>query len=143
VWENKNKENIKMRKNKLSLWDTSFGTLFFDSWFDPFYVPAKTGVKVSYFKDNEDLIFEATVPGYKKEDLSVDIKDGILTIGCEKSDNKRAASFSRSFILYDNKDLSEITEPTAELLDGILTVRLPDFYKVAENKNNQKKIEIK
>jgi HSP20 family protein len=132
-----------MRKNKLSLWDTSFGTLLFDNFFDPLYVPLKPDVKVKYYKDNEDLVFEAVVPGYKKEDLSVEIKDGILTIGCEKSDNKRASSFSKSYLLYDNVDLNEIPEPTAELSDGILTVKLPGFYKVQENKNNHKKIEIK
>ena len=80
-------------------------------------------------------VLEAELPGFSKEDISLDVKDGILTISAEhkeSSDQKdekgsyirrerRYGSFSRSF------DISGINESgiTAAYNNGILEVTLP------------------
>ena len=82
-----------------------------------------------------EYILEAELPGFSKEDIRIDIKDGILTIRAErKSDTKshdegnryvrrerHYGSFARSF------DLDGIREEdiSAAYRDGILRVTLP------------------
>ena len=73
-------------------------------------------------------------PGLKKDDFKIDIDGNMLTISCEKEENKEEkeerftrkeynySSFSRTFTLPDevNKENVEAT-----YLDGILTISLP------------------
>ncbi len=85
-------------------------------------------------RDNgESYLLEAELPGFSREDISAEIKDGYLTLKAEKkSDGEDKAdgyirrersygSYSRSF------DLSGIDEEgiTAEYKDGILSITLP------------------
>lgn len=81
------------------------------------------------------FILEAELPGFNKEDISLDLKDGILTISASHSENKedqdkkgqylrrerRYGSFSRSF------DVTGIDENgiTAAYNNGILELSLP------------------
>ena len=81
------------------------------------------------------FILEAELPGFHKEDISLDLKDGILTISASHSENKedqdkkgqylrrerRYGSFSRSF------DVTGIDENgiTAAYNNGILELSLP------------------
>ena len=94
-------------------------------------------------------IVEAELPGFAKEDIHAEIKDGYLTIRAErKSDSEEKdeknnyirrersyGSFSRTF------DLSGINaeEITAAYKDGILSVTLP---KAAPEADKGRKIEI-
>ena len=80
-------------------------------------------------------VLEAELPGFNKEDISLDVKDGILTITAEhkeSSDQKdekgnylrrerRYGSFSRSF------DITGIDEAgiTAAYNNGVLELNLP------------------
>ena len=91
---------------------------------------------------------ELDLPGMKKEDINVDVKDNIVTISgerktkeeIEKEDYYRIESsygrFERSFTLPENVDIENIH---AESQDGVLEVIIPK--KKIENKS--KKIEIK
>ena len=79
------------------------------------------------------FILEAELPGFQKEDIKLDLKDGILTISAqhsteneEKKDSyirreRRYGSFSRSF------DVSGIQEDgiTAAYNNGVLSLTLP------------------
>ena len=83
----------------------------------------------------DQFVLEAELPGFQKEDLKLDVKDGILTISAEHSENKdqkddkgsyirrerRYGSFSRSF------DITGIDESgiTAAYINGILELHLP------------------
>lgn len=94
-------------------------------------------------------IVEAELPGFAKEDIHAEIKDGYLTIHAERrSDSEEKdeknnyirrersyGSFSRTF------DLSGINseEITATYKDGILSVTLP---KAAPEADKGRKIEI-
>lgn len=81
------------------------------------------------------FVLEAELPGFNKEDIKLDVKDGILTITAEHSENqdqkddkgtyirreRRYGSFSRSF------DITGINEAgiTAAYNNGILELNLP------------------
>jgi len=83
----------------------------------------------------DSYLLEADLPGFRKEDISLDLKDGILTITAvhEQSEEKKAGeggyirrerrygSFSRSF------DVTGIEESaiTASYQNGVLAVTLP------------------
>lgn len=85
-------------------------------------------------KDTGDAyLLEAELPGFRKEDISLDLKEGILTITATHSQHseveertyirreRRFGSFQRSF------DVSGIDERgiTAGYDSGVLSVRLP------------------
>ena len=83
----------------------------------------------------DKFILEAELPGFDKGDIKLDVKDGILTITAEHSENqdqkddkgtyirreRRYGSFSRSF------DITGINEAgiTAAYNNGILELNLP------------------
>jgi HSP20 family protein len=95
-------------------------------------------------KDNEYAL-TMNVPGFKKEDVNIDIKDNILKISSqtdiEKEDKdedgkyvvreRRSSSFSRQFKPPDNVDKENIK---AKMEDGVLTLTMPKTDKV-EQKN--------
>ena len=73
------------------------------------------------------------MPGVKKEDIRLDLRDGILTVGVEHDENvdekrdnyirkeRRYGSYSRSFSV-DGVNQENVT---AKYNDGVLTVNLP------------------
>ena len=92
---------------------------------------------------------EVDLPGVKKEDIHVDVKDDILTISGERKTKEEVnekdyykiesfyGSFHRSFTLPDNTDIENI-EANSE--DGVLEVVIP---KLKETNKESKKIEVK
>ena len=110
----------------------------FDNFERSFF--GKSGANLPDFrtdiKDNGDaFVLESELPGFDKEDISLDVKDGILTISAqhdqsrEDKDDKgnyirrerRYGSFKRSF------DISGIDESgiTAAYNNGVLELTLP------------------
>ena len=83
----------------------------------------------------DKFVLEAELPGFNKEDIKLDVKDGILTITAEHSENKdekdekgtyirrerRYGSFTRSFDITGT-DESGIT---ATYNNGVLELNLP------------------
>lgn len=83
----------------------------------------------------DKFILEAELPGFNKEDISLDVKDGILTISAQHSETteekgdkgeyirreRRFGSFTRSF------DISGIDEGgiSAAYRNGVLELSLP------------------
>jgi HSP20 family protein len=73
-------------------------------------------------------------PGLKKNDFNIDVEDNMLTISCEREENKEEkderytrkeysySSFSRSFTLPEEV-IKEKIEATYE--DGVLRITLP------------------
>jgi len=93
-------------------------------------------------------ILESDLPGFSREDIHAEIKDGYLTIRAEhKSENENKnesylrrersyGSFSRTFDL-DGIDAEAIT---ASFKNGVLTLELPKMQKKDEE---ARKVEIK
>ena len=113
--------------------------------FDPFRVldemdrhfftsaPTVSAFRTDVIDGGDAYTLESELPGFKKEDIKIDIENDCLTISAErKADNKEEkdnyvkrerfyGSFSRSF------DVSGINVDGIEAAynDGILTVKLP------------------
>lgn len=101
-------------------------------------------------REGEDAYYvEVDLPGVKKEDISIDVNDNVLSISGERKTKKEDkeddyykvessyGKFERSFTLPENVDTENIQ---AESKDGVLEVVIPKIEK-AEKK--PKKIEIK
>jgi HSP20 family protein len=90
---------------------------------------------VDLYQDKNAFTVRAELPGFRKEDISVDLADGILTLtGHQKAETEsgekaKAASatlqerhVSRAVTLPENVDLDKIR---AAYENGVLTVTLP------------------
>lgn len=116
--------------------DNLFDT--FDNFARDFFRSSNTSLpafRTDIRDDGDKFVLEAELPGFEKGDISLDVKEGILTITAkhqEKEEHKdekggyirrerRFGSFSRSF------DITGIDESgiTAAYVNGILELRLP------------------
>jgi HSP20 family protein len=89
---------------------------------------------VDIYDSNGETVIQAELPGVKKEDISVDVKDNVLTITGQRSkeeeikeenyyrQERRFGSFQRAFTLPGEVDPENVK---AEFKDGILKVRIP------------------
>jgi HSP20 family protein len=97
-------------------------------------------------ESDDHLVLRADLPGMGKEDVNIEIKDGVLTVSGERRAEhedssegfyrlERAfGSFSRSLSLPDGIEVDAID---AEFTDGVLEVRIP---KPAERKPHRVEI---
>ncbi|MDR2918748.1 MAG: Hsp20 family protein [Tannerella sp.] len=117
-----------------------------DDFFDDDRLPA-TNVK----ENKKEFLIELSVPGVDKDNFNIEIEKNVLKISARKetkneekdNDDKILRqefgyySFSRSFIIPENVDTSNIQ---AKHQNGILEISLPKMDKMPEDK--VKKIEI-
>jgi HSP20 family protein len=113
---------------------------FFNNFFSPAvpfedgFLDTKWAPKVDIIDEDDSIVVKAELPGVDKKDINVDVKDRVLTIKGERSDEKEVnednfyrrerchGSFQRSFSLPLDSDPTDIS---AEFKDGILTVSVP------------------
>ena len=114
----------------------------------PFEAPGQ--FPVDLYQDKDNFTVRAELPGFRKEDLSIDLADGTLTItGTQKAKAKAAAPeagkaqpaperrVTRAIALPENVDVAKIA---ATYENGVLTVTLP---KREEAKPRQVTIDVK
>ena len=89
---------------------------------------------VDIYENEDTVVVKAELPGVEKEDLKVDLKDGVLTLSGERSHEKEVkeenyyrkerafGSFHRSFRVPEGIDPDKIN---AEFKDGVLKVEIP------------------
>jgi HSP20 family protein len=89
---------------------------------------------VDISESGEEYLIRATLPAVKKEDVSVTLQDGLLTLSGERRQQQEQngekihkveslyGSFSRSFALPEGIDEGAIR---AESRDGVLTIHVP------------------
>lgn len=129
---------VPFNRRSASLLNSGFGDLsnmlddFFSDW------PAKRTLTMDTFKidvqDGEkEYIIDAEVPGVKKEEISVEVNDGRLTIAVQREDcnedtgknylhrERRYCSMSRSVYLAD----AQAEGIKAKLNDGVLNIVVP------------------
>lgn len=136
-----------IRKNN-SLLPSFFGNLenefFNDDRLDRF-----TNVAVNIKERDDDFVIEMAVPGYKKEDLNLEIDGNKLIVSAEVSHevddsgenySRREfsyGSFTRSFTLPREVDVDKINASSNE---GVLNISIP---KPESKKKKVKKITLK
>lgn len=103
--------------------------------------------KVDVSESENEFIIRAEVPGYKTEDIRVQVENGVLKLSAEHNEEKeekkenyhlkerRYGSFNRSFKLPENVDGEKIE---ASAKDGVLTIRIPKV-----EASQPKQIEVK
>lgn len=107
---------------------------YFDDMFDDFMAPSTTNaMRCDVYEKDGNYNIEVEVPGYKKEDIKIESKDGYLTITAhkkfeEKDEGKnyihherRYGKIERSFYIGDLK----ADNIKAKFEDGILKVTVP------------------
>lgn len=111
---------------------------FFKFSVNPIWKNTYTDYKYTPYivKNDGTLEIEIPLPGYEKEDISIDIEDSILNISSDgNKSNSFAESFSRSFELLDGVDQSSCQ---ATMKAGILKI---EFKQILEK--DSKKINVK
>jgi HSP20 family protein len=100
------------------------GSDVFNSW-----APA-----LDVYEDNDNLIVRAEVPGMKKDDINISLRDNVLTVSGERRNEKKYEGsqtsreerffgrFTRSVALQKQVDSNRVK---AAYRDGILTITLP------------------
>lgn len=110
------------------------------------YTQARPEFPVDLYEDKDAFTVRAELPGFRKEDVGVDLADGTMTVtGLQKSEtksgDKEAAAqerrVSRAISLPENVDVEKIR---AAYENGVLTITLP---KREEVKPKQINVEIK
>ena len=109
---------------------------------------AEWSPKVDVYEDQEALRIHAELPGLKKDDVKISVRDGMLTLRGErkfenedKKDNyyrleRSYGSFLRSFTLPNTVDADKIH---AAMKDGVLELTIP---KKPEAKPKEIKVEV-
>jgi len=127
----------------IRLFDEIFGDFFDNS------VINSSGVKTpihDVIENDKEYIVELLLAGVKKENISIDVEEGMLTIKAERKEVKDTqynrkqtyfGKYERSFKLPDNVDADNID---ASLVDGILKVTIPKIE--IDTKSLKKVIEI-
>ncbi len=123
-----------------------FDDLFSDLLIPTFFAGSNQ-IRADIRETDKEYIIEAELPGVKKEDIKIDLRDGTLTIGVEHNEEakeerkdyirseRRYGSYCRSFYV-DNIKNDNIS---AKYVDGILSVILP---KEEEARNKKREIPI-
>ena len=134
-----------------------FGETFMDDFLDDFARPWRpaghtmpaTGVMKTDIKEKDDSFeLEIDLPGYRKEDVKAELKDGYMTISAEtKKENEEKkhdgkylrreryyGSCSRSF--YVGEDVTE-NDIKAKFENGILHVTVPKVEAKPEVEENK------
>ena len=88
--------------------------------FDNFVRPSFSGVTTLTKDDVHSVSID--VPGFAKEDITIDIHEGILSIQGEKAIGESQREISRRFSIPDAIDIENIS---ATVENGILTINLP------------------
>lgn len=137
--------------------------MYLDEFFndDDIFSPFNSFVKTVFNRDSgsglvnvsetdKDYELDFILPGYKKDDIEINVDDNSLTVKAERDETKEdngksyirkeyvRTSFSRTFSLPEDASDNEID---AEMVDGILKLKVKKVNK--DEKKNIKTIEIK
>ena len=120
--------------------------IFFDNFFDDFEPPKKLDkmMKCDIYEKEGKNNLEMDVPGFKKEDINMELENGYLKVSAEKtldSDEKENKKYVRrerhSFTKCERSfyvgDVSE-EDIKAKFKNGILEISVPKEEKKKEDK---------
>lgn len=130
---------------------TPFRSSILDNFFNDSFIPVFSSnsgdIKVDIKENEKEYLIEAELPGVKKDEISVELENNLLTISVEHNEEinieneryirkeRRFGSMKRSFAVENiNEDQIE-----AKFENGILSLALPKKSKAAKKPG---KIEI-
>lgn len=101
-----------------------------DSFFDDFFRPTFNNVFDSGWKEDKDgnNVFEIEVPGFNKDNIDVEVSNGVITVKGETESRK----------IYKRYQIGINQDVTASIKDGILSLTL-----ITPPEQQPKKIELK
>lgn len=118
-----------------------FNSLFDDMFNDPFFTrsydrPSAQMMKTDIHEKDGNYLVEMELPGYAKEDIKADLKDGYLTITAHKNETKEekdahgkcihkeryTGTCNRRFYVGDEVTQEDIK---AAFKDGVLKLQIP------------------
>ncbi len=120
---------------------------YLDSLFDDFNVDVKDVMKCDIYEKDGVFHIEADVPGFDKNDISVECNDGYLTITAVKDEEKTEADdkkFIKKERFYGKTQrkfyIGNVNEDeiNAEFRDGVLRIDVPK----EDKERNKKTISI-
>jgi HSP20 family protein len=138
------RNGLSARRDLFNL-DNFFDNFFSDS-FAGFFTAAHP-IKADVKETDKEYIIEADMPGVKKEDIRLELENGVLTLGVEHNEQideerenyirreRRYGSYCRSFRADGVKE----DKVSAKYDNGVLTVKLP---KAEEAKPKSHRIDI-
>ena len=124
---------------------------FLDDVFDDFMAPEKphhNPMKCDVYEKDGKYNIEVDIPGYNKDEVKIEAKDGYLTIAAEKKIEKKEEQEDKKYFYHERRygkversfyigdmDTDKIS---AKMENGILNITIP---KIEEN-NSKKILEI-
>jgi HSP20 family protein len=90
--------------------------------------------KVDIYDDDNHIVLKAELPGVDKDKITIDVKDRVLTLKGERSEDSEVkkenyyrremftGTFTRAFVLPENVNPDDIR---ADYKDGVLKVDIP------------------
>lgn len=129
---------------------------FANDFFRPFFgesfgmMPAQRPMRVDVKDEGDKFVLEADMPGMKKDDLKVEVKDGVLTISANYDEHSEQKDDDAKYVYRERRfgsmhrafNVEGIREEdiSAAFKDGVLTLTLPK--QAAEEKPEAHTIEI-
>ena len=151
LWSNRNNNNnecgMVRYEDPFDFMDRMFGDFFTD-----FGGPLSAqGLKTDVIDLGDSYKLEADLPGFNKEDIKVDLKDGMLTIAAEHKTENNEKDKEGKYVRRERNQMSysrafrvEGIEPEdilAQYKNGVLSVTIPKKEAVPE-KEEAKRIEV-
>ena len=138
------KNLVRNRANPMTLFEDMRDS--FQSFFYEFPSLTESHPAIDVHEDTDKFVIEAEVPGYKPNEINVDLNDDVLTISSRKEEKReeedegyllkerKTRAFKRAFRIPSDVKRDKIE---AGFEDGVLTIQLP-----RSERKNAKRIEI-
>lgn len=131
-------KNLLVRRDLGSLVDEVFDSFFQPAVYDKF---SCSGMKTDIKEFDDRFELDVEIPGFAKEDISLDLKNGYLTITAnkqEKEEDKKEGRYlrrERSYSCNRTYYVGDVKQDTikAKYDDGILKVLVPKEDEKIEN----------
>ena len=124
-------------------------SFFFDDDFDGFFTPTskRSDMKCDIYEEGNNYHIVMDVPGYDKNDINIEVKDGYLTIKASKAseENNESKKYIRRERVYSEVQRSfalgdvNVENIDAKFENGTLSIIIPK----QETEETKRTIEIK
>jgi HSP20 family protein len=111
-----------------------------------------TSPSTNIHEDEKNIFVDLMIPGFKKQDVQINLEDRKLTVHCKHSEKDEINTkklikkefhnyeFARSFNLPEDVEIDNIS---GKYENGILSISIPKIEKQIEDKPSKRLIEIK